>query len=67
MASTIDEAMVLAHAAHRATPGMKHGVIQEKLFLPSFAKPPFSKWAFGVRVNTKTQRNMSSGGGLRRN
>jgi predicted dehydrogenase len=35
-ASTVDEAMELARLAHRA--GLKHGVIQDKLFLPGFAK-----------------------------
>jgi predicted dehydrogenase len=35
-APTVDEAMALARAAHAA--GVKHGVIQDKLFLPGFAK-----------------------------
>jgi predicted dehydrogenase len=35
-APTVDEAMELARLAHRA--GLKHGVIQDKLFLPGFAK-----------------------------
>jgi predicted dehydrogenase len=35
-APTVDEAMALARAAHAA--GLKHGVIQDKLFLPGFAK-----------------------------
>ena len=35
-APTVDEAMDLARLAHRA--GLKHGVIQDKLFLPGFAK-----------------------------
>ena len=35
-APTVDEAMSLARAAHAA--GVKHGVIQDKLFLPGFAK-----------------------------
>src|SRR6476646_1315074 len=36
IAPTVEEAMSLAHAAHAA--GVKHGVIQDKLFLPGFAK-----------------------------
>jgi predicted dehydrogenase len=35
-APTVDEAMALARLADRA--GVKHGVIQDKLFLPGFAK-----------------------------
>ncbi len=35
-APTVDEAMALARLAHQA--GLKHGVIQDKLFLPGFAK-----------------------------
>jgi predicted dehydrogenase len=35
-APTVDEAMALARLAHRA--GVKHGVIQDKLFLPGFDK-----------------------------
>jgi len=35
-APTVDEAMELARLAHRAD--LKHGVIQDKLFLPGFAK-----------------------------
>ena len=35
-APTVEEAMSLARAAHAA--GLKHGVIQDKLFLPGFAK-----------------------------
>jgi predicted dehydrogenase len=35
-ASTVEEAMALARAADHA--GLKHGVIQDKLFLPGFAK-----------------------------
>ena len=35
-APTVEEAMALARAAHAA--GVKHGVIQDKLFLPGFAK-----------------------------
>jgi predicted dehydrogenase len=35
-ASTVDEAMELARLAERA--GRKHGVIQDKLFLPGYAK-----------------------------
>ncbi len=35
-APDVDEAMALARAAHAA--GVKHGVIQDKLFLPGFAK-----------------------------
>jgi predicted dehydrogenase len=35
-APTVDEAMELARAAQSA--GLKHGVIQDKLFLPGFAK-----------------------------
>jgi len=40
-ASTVDEAVELARLAHRA--GVKHGVIQDKLFLPGFAKLLFVK------------------------
>src|SRR5438105_1446093 len=35
-APTVDEAMELARLANEA--GLKHGVIQDKLFLPGFAK-----------------------------
>lgn len=42
-APTTDEAMALARAAHGA--GVRHGVIQDKLFLPGFAKLLFLKWA----------------------
>jgi len=42
-APTTDEAMALARAAHAA--GVKHGVIQDKLFLPGFAKLLFLKQA----------------------
>jgi predicted dehydrogenase len=35
-APSVDEAMALARAAHAA--GVRHGVIQDKLFLPGFAK-----------------------------
>src|SRR6185312_15900368 len=35
-APTVEEAMALARAAHAK--GLKHGVIQDKLFLPGFAK-----------------------------
>ncbi len=35
-APTVDEAMELARLAHRA--GVKHGVIQDKLFLPGYAR-----------------------------
>ena len=40
-APTVDEAMALARAA--ASAGLKHGVIQDKLFLPGFAKLLFVK------------------------
>jgi predicted dehydrogenase len=40
-APTVDEAMALARAAQAA--GVKHGVIQDKLFLPGFAKLLFVK------------------------
>ena len=40
-APTVDEAMELARAAQSA--GLKHGVIQDKLFLPGFAKLLFVK------------------------
>jgi predicted dehydrogenase len=36
IAPTVEEAMELARLAHKA--GIKHGVIQDKLFLPGFAK-----------------------------
>jgi predicted dehydrogenase len=42
-APTVEEAMALARAAHAA--GVKHGVIQDKLFLPGFAKLLFLKSA----------------------
>ncbi|HYD07208.1 MAG TPA: Gfo/Idh/MocA family oxidoreductase, partial [Reyranella sp.] len=38
-APTVEEAMELARLAHKA--GLKHGVIQDKLFLPGFAKLMF--------------------------
>jgi predicted dehydrogenase len=38
-APTVEEAMELARLAHRA--GLKHGVIQDKLYLPGFAKLMF--------------------------
>ena len=41
IAPTVDEAMELARLAHKA--GVKHGVIQDKLFLPGFAKLLFVK------------------------
>ena len=40
-APTVEEAMAMARAAHAA--GVKHGVIQDKLFLPGFAKLLFVK------------------------
>jgi predicted dehydrogenase len=40
-APTTEEAMALARAAHAR--GLKHGVIQDKLFLPGFAKLLFVK------------------------
>jgi predicted dehydrogenase len=40
-APTVEEAMGLARAAHAA--GVKHGVIQDKLYLPGFAKLLFVK------------------------
>jgi predicted dehydrogenase len=40
-APTVDEAMELARAAQSA--GLKHGVIQDKLYLPGFAKLLFVK------------------------
>jgi predicted dehydrogenase len=40
-ARTVEEAMELARAADKA--GLKHGVIQDKLFLPGFAKLLFVK------------------------
>jgi len=52
-ASTVEEAMELARLAHRA--GVKHGVIQDKLFLPGFAKLLFVKNAgfFGRVLSIK--------------
>jgi predicted dehydrogenase len=41
IAPTVDEAMELARLADKA--GVKHGVIQDKLFLPGFAKLLFVK------------------------
>jgi predicted dehydrogenase len=43
VAPTVEEAMALARAAQAA--GLKHGVIQDKLFLPGFAKMLFLKHA----------------------
>jgi predicted dehydrogenase len=40
-APSVEEAMELAKLAHQA--GLKHGVIQDKLFLPGFAKLMFVK------------------------
>ena len=40
-APTVEEAMELARLADKA--GLKHGVIQDKLFLPGFAKLLFVK------------------------
>ncbi len=42
-APTVEEAMAMARAAHAA--GVRHGVIQDKLFLPGFAKLLFVKHA----------------------
>src|SRR5205085_11549085 len=42
-AGTVEEAMELARLAARA--GVRHGVIQDKLFLPGFAKLLFLKQA----------------------
>jgi predicted dehydrogenase len=52
-APTVEEAMELARLAHRA--GVKHGVIQDKLFLPGFAKLLFVKNAdfFGRILSIK--------------
>src|SRR5436190_6378102 len=52
-APTVDEAMELARLAHRAR--VKHGVIQDKLFLPGFAKLLFVKNAgsFGRVLSIK--------------
>jgi predicted dehydrogenase len=52
-ASTVEEAMELARLAQRA--GVKHGVIQDKLFLPGFAKLLFVKNAgfFGRVLSIK--------------
>jgi len=52
-ASTVEEAMELARLAHKA--GVKHGVIQDKLFLPGFAKLLFVKNAgfFGRVLSIK--------------
>ena len=53
IASTVDEAMELARLANKA--GVKHGVIQDKLFLPGFAKLLFVKNAdfFGRVLSIK--------------
>jgi predicted dehydrogenase len=40
-APTVEEALELARLAHKA--GVKHGVVQDKLFLPGFAKLLFVK------------------------
>ena len=52
-APTVDEAMELARLANTA--GLKHGVIQDKLFLPGFAKLLFVKNAgfFGRILSIK--------------
>jgi len=52
-APTVEEALELARLAHRA--GVKHGVIQDKLFLPGFAKLLFVKNAgfFGRILSIK--------------
>jgi predicted dehydrogenase len=52
-APTVDEAMELARLADKA--GLKHGVIQDKLFLPGFAKLLFVKNAgfFGRILSVK--------------
>ena len=52
-APTVDEAMELARLADKA--GVKHGVIQDKLFLPGFAKLLFVKNAgfFGRVLSIK--------------
>jgi predicted dehydrogenase len=52
-APTVDEAMELARLADKA--GLKHGVIQDKLFLPGFAKLLFVKNAgfFGRVLSIK--------------
>jgi predicted dehydrogenase len=52
-APTVEEAMELARLAHKA--GVKHGVIQDKLFLPGFAKLLFVKNAgyFGRILSIK--------------
>jgi predicted dehydrogenase len=52
-APTVEEAMELARLAHQA--GVKHGVIQDKLFLPGFAKLLFVKNAdfFGRILSIK--------------
>jgi predicted dehydrogenase len=54
-APTVDEAMALARAAHAA--GLKHGVIQDKLFLPGFAKLLFVKNAgfFGRILSVRVE------------
>jgi predicted dehydrogenase len=52
-APTVEEAMELARLAHKA--GVKHGVVQDKLFLPGFAKLLFVKNAgyFGRILSIK--------------
>jgi len=52
-APTVEEAMELAHLADKA--GVKHGVIQDKLFLPGFAKLLFVRTAgfFGRILSIK--------------
>ena len=53
IAPSVEEAMDLARLAHKA--GVKHGVIQDKLFLPGFAKLLFVKNAgfFGRILSIK--------------
>jgi predicted dehydrogenase len=54
-APTVEDAMDLARAAHAA--GLKHGVIQDKLFLPGFAKLLFVRNAgFFDPVDTHRRR-----------
>ena len=52
-APTVDDAMELARLADKA--GLKHGVIQDKLFLPGFAKLLFVKKRASSAVSSRSR------------
>ena len=66
-APTVEEAMSLARAAHAA--GVKHGVIQDKLFLPGFAKLLFVRNAgfLGASCRSASMRDPGSSTARSRN